>query len=110
MSDAAEPTFEDGIRRLGEIVERLERGDLPLEESLALFEEGVRLSRTAQARLDRAERRLDELLAVSPAGEPTTRPLPLGAIAGGQRRRQSCHRARRVARQPGPLIRQSYAI
>ena len=71
------PTFEAAIARLGKIVERLEGGDLPLEESLALFEEGVRLSRSAQARLDRAERRLDELLSVSAQGEPTTRPVPL---------------------------------
>jgi exodeoxyribonuclease VII small subunit len=76
MSDPNDPTFEDAIRRLGEIVERLEHGDLPLEESLALFEEGVRLARASQGRLDRAERRLEELLSVSPSGEPSTRPLP----------------------------------
>ena len=39
------PSFEDGIKRLSDIVQALERGDLPLEESLRLFEEGVSLSR-----------------------------------------------------------------
>ena len=47
-NDAAEPaaesSFEDSIRRLGEIVEALENGELPLEESLRLFEEGVKLA------------------------------------------------------------------
>jgi exodeoxyribonuclease VII small subunit len=76
MSDPNDPTFEEAIRRLAEIVERLEHGDLPLEESLTLFEEGVRLARGSQGRLDRAERRLEELLSVSASGEATTRPLP----------------------------------
>jgi exodeoxyribonuclease VII small subunit len=64
-------SFEDSIRRLGEIVEALEGGELPLEESLRLFEEGVRLARTSQSRLDRAERRVEELLAVDDEGRGT---------------------------------------
>lgn len=76
MSDTSKVTFEEAIQRLGEIVEKLEAGDLPLEAALALFEEGVRLSRISQARLAFAERRIEELLAVSEEGEPLTRPLP----------------------------------
>ena len=38
------PSFEDAVKRLSEIVQKLEKGDLPLEKSLELFEEGVRLS------------------------------------------------------------------
>jgi exodeoxyribonuclease VII small subunit len=75
MSDAPNVTFEEAIQRLGEIVEKLEEGDLPLEASLALFEEGVRLTRLSQARLTVAERRIEELLAVTDEGEPLTRPL-----------------------------------
>jgi len=71
----AAPSFEDSIRRLGEIVEKLEGGDLPLEQSLALFEDGVRLARASQAELDRAEKRVEELLAVSQDGTPETREL-----------------------------------
>ncbi|MGH7328914.1 MAG: exodeoxyribonuclease VII small subunit, partial [Polyangiaceae bacterium] len=42
-SAQAQPqSFEDAVRRLTEIIEKLERGDLPLEESIALFEEGVK--------------------------------------------------------------------
>ena len=67
--------FEDEVRRLGEIVERMESGELPLEESLTLFEQGVLLARQAQARLDAAERRVEELLTIDEAGNPVTRDL-----------------------------------
>jgi exodeoxyribonuclease VII small subunit len=43
-------------------VRELERGDLPLEESLKLFEQGVKLSRECQERLNQAERRVEVLL------------------------------------------------
>jgi exodeoxyribonuclease VII small subunit len=66
------PSFEEAIKRLTEIVHTLERGDLPLEESLRLFEEGVKLSRVSQDRLDRAEKRVEQLLAVDEQGRPRT--------------------------------------
>ncbi len=40
----------------------MERGDLPLEQSLDLFEQGVKLSRECQERLNEAERRIEVLL------------------------------------------------
>ena len=78
----ADMSFEDAIRRLGHIVEQLERGDLPLEASLRLFEEGIGLARVSQRRLDRAERRIEELLGTGPDGEPVTRPFE-AKIDGG---------------------------
>ena len=60
--EGVSPAFEDILTRLNAVVERLESGDMPLEESLALFEEGVRLSRLGSARLDEAERRVERLL------------------------------------------------
>jgi exodeoxyribonuclease VII small subunit len=69
------PTFEASVHRLSEIVERLEGGELPLEESLRLFEEGVRLARTAQARLEAAEKRVEELLEIDSEGNPLVREL-----------------------------------
>ena len=66
------PPFEAAIKRLSEIVQTLERGDLPLEESLRLFEEGVKLSRVSQGRLDAAEKRVEQLLAVDDRGQPKT--------------------------------------
>jgi exodeoxyribonuclease VII small subunit len=74
MSDqASELSFEASARRLTQIVEQLEAGDLPLERSLELFEEGVRLARAAQVRLDSAERRVEELLGVDAQGRSVTR-------------------------------------
>jgi exodeoxyribonuclease VII small subunit len=67
--------FEDALKRLTAIVERLESGDLSLEQSLALFEEGTRLSRTSQAQLDSAEKRVEELLAIDASGMPVVREL-----------------------------------
>jgi exodeoxyribonuclease VII small subunit len=69
------PTFEDSIRRLSEIVETLESGELPLEDSLRLFEEGVKLARSSQSTLDRAERRVEELLSVDEDGNAVTREI-----------------------------------
>jgi exodeoxyribonuclease VII small subunit len=77
-SDAAMPgeaSFEAQLARLGEVVEKLEDGELGLEESLALFEEGVQLSRGAQKRLDAAEKRVEELLRVDENGDAITRDL-----------------------------------
>jgi exodeoxyribonuclease VII small subunit len=72
---ATPASFETNLKRLNEIVQALERGDLPLEESLALFEEGVRLSRDSQARLDAAEKRVEQLLAVDDKGRAKTAPF-----------------------------------
>lgn len=70
-----EVSFEDAVKRLSEIVQKLERGDLPLEESLLLFEEGIRLSRTSQDKLDSAQKRVEELLGVDRDGKPRTAPF-----------------------------------
>jgi exodeoxyribonuclease VII small subunit len=73
--DSAEPSFEQAIKRLSDIVQKLERGDLPLEESLRLFEEGVRLSRASQEKLDGAQKRVEELLGFDRDGAPRTAPF-----------------------------------
>lgn len=58
------PTFEQAIKRLEEIVERMERGDLPLDESLTLFKEGVGLSQACTRQLDDAEERIHKLVRI----------------------------------------------
>ena len=55
-------SFESSLEALEEIVGKLERGDLALEESLDLFEQGIRLSRECQERLSQAERRIEVLM------------------------------------------------
>ena len=64
----AQLDFETAMRDLEELVQRLERGDLPLEESLAAFERGVMLTRACQTALKEAEQKVEILL--KRAGEP----------------------------------------
>ena len=61
-SDIPKIDFETAMRDLEELVDRLERGDLPLEESLAAFERGVMLTRTCQSALKEAEQKVEILL------------------------------------------------
>jgi exodeoxyribonuclease VII small subunit len=59
----AEEKFETAMKRLEEIVSKMEAGDLPLEESLSLFEEGIKLARSLNKTLEEAERKVEILLA-----------------------------------------------
>lgn len=65
------------MKRLTEIVQTLEKGELPLEETLGLFEEGVRLAGTAQSKLDVAQKRVEELLHVDENGRARVAPFAL---------------------------------
>jgi len=56
------PNFEVALKRLEEIVKKLEGGDLPLDTALELFEEGIQLSRFCNTTLEAAERRVEILL------------------------------------------------
>lgn len=61
------PSFEEQMAELESVVERLEHGDLPLEESVRLFEQGMRLTSACRKELDVADGRL-QLLAERPDG------------------------------------------
>jgi exodeoxyribonuclease VII small subunit len=54
--------FETSLKKLEDIVKRLEGGSLSLEDSLKAFEEGVKYAAFCSAKLDEAERRVDILL------------------------------------------------
>jgi exodeoxyribonuclease VII small subunit len=55
-------SFEEQLAELERVVDRLESGGLPLEESVQLFEDGVRLSNACKAQLSSAESRIQVLL------------------------------------------------
>ena len=54
-------SFEESLSRLEEIVRHLEKGDLPLSDSLTLFEEGTALLSSASKMLDEAEQKVVKL-------------------------------------------------
>jgi exodeoxyribonuclease VII small subunit len=56
------PTFEERLDELERIVKALEKGDLPLEQSLNLFESGMHLGSECKRELDEAETRVEILL------------------------------------------------
>ena len=60
MTDA-EPTFEEAQRELESIVTRLERGDVALDEAIALWQRGEELYRLCIAKLDAAQGRIEQL-------------------------------------------------
>ena len=60
--DAREPTFEAALKRLEEIVQRLESGELSLDESLKLYEQGIGLSRLCHQKLEEAEGKIETLI------------------------------------------------
>jgi exodeoxyribonuclease VII small subunit len=63
MTPASEtPDFERALGELESLVERLERGDLPLEEALRTFERGVELTRHCQTSLRAAQQKVEILL------------------------------------------------
>ena len=82
MSADETPTFEAALKQLEEIVQRLEKGELPLEESLVLYEQGIRLSRLCHGKLEEAEGRIELLmkdargeLMLDEAGKPRKTPF-----------------------------------
>src|ERR687890_864897 len=84
QAKSAATNFEAQLASLERIVRELERGDLPLEQSLELFEQGVKLSRECQERLNEAERRIEVLLR---GGDGSTIAVPFepeGLIEGDE--------------------------
>lgn len=72
---AGQPTFEQSLERLDEIVHSLEEGKLGLNESLERYEEGVKLLRQSYELLQRAERKIELLSGVDAEGNPITQPF-----------------------------------
>jgi exodeoxyribonuclease VII small subunit len=67
-----EPTFEQAQAELEQIVERLERGQVPLDEAIALWERGEQLHAFCRSKLDAAQGKVEELSSRLPASPPAT--------------------------------------
>lgn len=59
--DVASLSFENALQALEEIVTKLERGDVPLEESIAIYERGEALKKRCEALLSQAEERVEKI-------------------------------------------------
>jgi exodeoxyribonuclease VII small subunit len=64
--------FEKKLNRLEEIVQKMEKGELALDESLQLFEEGVKLSRDCHSQLTKAEAQVKKLVGFDNEGKAIT--------------------------------------
>ncbi|GGB98750.1 exodeoxyribonuclease 7 small subunit [Marinobacterium zhoushanense] len=70
---AKTPDFEQSLAQLEAVVERMEQGDLPIEEALKAFEQGVKLTRECQSILDQTEQKVQVL--IEQQGEFKARPF-----------------------------------
>lgn len=76
--EAPELNFEQALRALEDIVHKLESGEAPLDQSIAMYEEGNRLRGLCQQRLDAAKARI-EAITLGPDGAPSgTAPFDAG--------------------------------
>jgi exodeoxyribonuclease VII small subunit len=77
-TEAREPSFEEALKALEEIVRKLESGEAPLDESIALYEQGHKLRALCQSRLDAAQARIEQIVMGADGTPSTTRPFDAG--------------------------------
>lgn len=75
MKPVSELSFEEALRELESVVDKLERGDVALDASIALYERGAELKKHCEAQLARAQARIEQIT-LAENGTPTgTAPL-----------------------------------
>lgn len=89
-----EPTFEEALAGLEQIVHDLEEGQIGLNEALARYEQGVKLLRHCHDLLEKAERKIEMLSGVDAQGNPVAQPfddqaMSLDEKAEGRARRRT---------------------
>ena len=83
----SEQSFEKSLTELEDIVDKLEKGGLALNESLALFEKGVKLAKFLRDELGKAEKKIDILLK-DEKGEVKEEPFELEEEEGGSSKKE----------------------
>ncbi len=73
--DLAQMNFEDALRALEDVVRKLESGEVPLDDSIALYERGEQLRKHCQARLDAAQARIEKIVAGPDGQAASTQPF-----------------------------------
>lgn len=74
-ADISQLSFEQALGALETIVQQLERGDVPLDESIALYERGEKLREACQKRLDAAQARIEKIVTNRDGAATGTEPL-----------------------------------
>lgn len=74
-TDLSSLSFEDALRRLEAIVQQLESGDVPLDQSITLYAEGDKLRAQCQRRLADAQARIEKITLGSDGGPVGTEPF-----------------------------------
>ena len=74
-ADIEQMSFEEALRALEEIVQQLERGDVPLDQSINLYERGEELRAACQKRLDAAQARIEKIVTNADGAPSATVPL-----------------------------------
>ena len=72
--DHSKLTFEQALQQLEAIVQQLEKGQVPLEESIAIYEKGTALKAHCETKLRDAEARIEKIV-ISPSGAVSTAPF-----------------------------------
>jgi exodeoxyribonuclease VII small subunit len=62
MSEKKQVTFEEAMKELETIVEKLEEGDVPLEEAISFYKEGMKLSKLCHDKLSHVEEEMEKIL------------------------------------------------
>ncbi|MDN4525266.1 exodeoxyribonuclease VII small subunit [Fictibacillus fluitans] len=70
MAEQKNISFEAAMEQLEQIVERLEEGDVPLEESIDLFQQGMALSKVCHSKLQNIEKKMDTIMKDNGESEP----------------------------------------
>ncbi len=72
MVSEQKQSFEEAMGKLEEVVEKLEQGDVPLEEAITMFQEGMSLSKLCHDKLKTVEKQMDRILHENGEVELTT--------------------------------------
>ncbi|OBV11843.1 Exodeoxyribonuclease 7 small subunit [Erythrobacter dokdonensis DSW-74] len=73
--DISDMSFEQALGALEQIVQQLERGDVPLDQSISLYERGEALRAACQQRLDAAQARIESIVTGADGRPASTRPF-----------------------------------
>ena len=78
-ADIDKMSFEEALGALEAIVQQLERGDVPLDQSITLYERGEKLRAACQQRLDAAQARIEKIVTNADGAPTSTAPLDAGS-------------------------------